>query len=170
VLERKLRGIALLATLLAIATAIVACLPGRLVMHHEWSIFDLFDAHDSREFSNVSAGGLVGVLHGCALVVLGVRLWRRPVIDRAWLYVAMAAMLELVDRGVEYVRWLRYSTHLTFAGEALRAIEIGQLAVALVVLPLALVLGASRDDVPRARVQNYDRSRSASAPEERSTK
>ncbi|HEY5944119.1 MAG TPA: hypothetical protein VIV40_01450 [Kofleriaceae bacterium] len=148
-LATKLRGIALIAGIVAVVMAIVSCMPGRLVMHTP--AFGWLDPVPSREFSIVSAGGVIGVLHACALFVLAARLWRKPCVDRAWLYVFMAAFLGIADRAIDYVRWFRFSTTLTEAGRLFHGLELMQLAIAVVVLPLALMLASRDNDVPPAR-------------------
>lgn len=147
-LASKLRGIATIAGLLGLAMIFVACMPGRLVMRTTLHWF----SHDTYDFSTVSAGGLTGALHGAALVVLAFRLWRKPVADRAWSFIVIGAVLAIVTRAIDYLVWAAYRTSLTVTGRIYEAIGLAELAIAVVVLPLALWLARRSSDAPQMRV------------------
>ncbi len=137
VLPQHLRRIAVVAGALALAIGVLAYAPGRLVMHP--FELDWFDASDTRSFTVVAAGGLVGALHAALLLLLAGRMWQTPTSARGWQYVGFALIAELVDRGVSYVRFAKVSTHLNAAGHAVQALALAHLAIALVVLPLVLL-------------------------------
>ena len=124
-----------------------AVMPGRLVMRStlNWTSTDTYD------FSMVSAGGLVGALHGAAIVVLAFRLWRKPVLERAWVFIALVSMLELLTRLIDYLVWSQYRTTLTLTGRLYNGLELVEVAIAIVVLPLALWLARRTGEVPEAR-------------------
>jgi hypothetical protein len=148
VLARKLRGIAIIAGLIALAIVFLAVMPGRLVMRStlHWTTPDTY------EFSIVSAGGLTGALHGAAIAVLAFRLWRRPTVERAWVFIGLVPMLALVTRFIDYLVWSSYRTSLTLTGQVYSWLDLVEVAIAIVVLPLALWLARRTGDVPQARV------------------
>jgi hypothetical protein len=148
VLASKLRGIAILAGLLGLAMAILAVMPGRLVMYTGYHWASPVDHH---EFAIVSAGGLVGALHAAALVVLAFRLWRQPSAARAWPFIVMAPLLQLFVRIIDLILWHNYALSPTLTGRVYDAIAVAELAIAIVVLPLALWLARKSSDAPEAR-------------------
>ena len=139
----------MVSALLALATAMVGMMPGRLVMSPDsW-----LTPSESREFHMVAAGGIVTLAHAALLIVFASRLWRRPTVDRAWAFMAVAAFAELGHRAIDYVRWGRYTTGLLPAGQLHQTLEVAQLAVALVVVPLVILLARrDADGVPPARI------------------
>ena len=152
-LPQHLRRIAVVAGTLALAIGVLACAPGRLVMQP--FNLDWFDPSDTRTFTVVAAGGLVGALHAALLLLLAGRMWQTPTTARGWQYVGFALLAELVDRAVSFVRFANASTHLNEAGHALQALGLAHVAIAFVVLPLVLLRSRRADDVPTARVLSH---------------
>jgi hypothetical protein len=145
----KLRGIAIIAGFLGLATSVLAVFPGRLVMYRGFRLFADDYVHD---FSTVSAGGLTGALHGAALAVLAFQLWRRPSGERAWSFIVLAPVLYLVTRLIDAFVWRGYATWPTMTGRIYDGLQLAEIAIAVVVLPLALWLGRRASDAPVARV------------------
>jgi hypothetical protein len=145
----KLRGIAMIAGLLAVGMGAVAVMPGRLVMYRGFRLFADDYVHD---FSTISAGGLIGALHAAALAVLAFRLWHKPTTERAWWFVVAAPVLELLVRVIDAVIWRGYARWPNVTGRIYDGLVLTELAIAIVVLPLALYLGRRTGDAPQARV------------------
>jgi hypothetical protein len=100
----------------------------------------------------VAAGGIVGLLHAVVLFMMAARLWRTPSAERAWQYVVIAGLTELLDRSIDFVAWGRFATTLNAVGQLHRGLELAQLAIAVVVLPLVLLLARGTESVPKARL------------------
>lgn len=147
-LANKLRGIALVAGLLGLAMGLLAVMPGRLVMYTGWHWASPVERH---EFAIVSCGGLVGALQAAALVVLAFRLWRQPSAARAWPFVVMAPLLALFVHLIDLVVWHNYALSPTATGRVYDALALAELAIAVVVLPLAFWLARKSGDAPEAR-------------------
>jgi hypothetical protein len=146
VLGTKLRGIAILGGLLALASGIASWMPGRVVMRAAWFSAERYSISVER------AGGVVGVVHALVLLALAVRLWRTPSSERAWQYVVVASIAEVIDRAIDFVYWGGHATTLADAGQVHQALDLAQLAIAFVVLPLVVLLARRTEPVPTARV------------------
>ena len=145
----NLRGIAIIAGLLGLAMVVVALLPGRLASYRG---FDLFGDYENGAVWTTSAGGWVGVLHGIALLVLAFCLGRSPTVSAGWWFVVLVLVAKLIAVVINAIVWNGYAVWPTGAGHLYRGLELAELALAIVVVPLAIYLGRRASDAPSARV------------------
>jgi len=138
VLRNRLRWIAVISAVVSLCACVLGFQPGLVVM-------------SDPGFKTVAPGGWLQVLTTAVVCALSVYLAWRPTRRRGWEYVMCAAVFELLQRGVEYVRAGVESSYVGI-GETYRMMTRAELVIVFVMLPLVLIATRAEPEVPPARV------------------